>query len=802
MVATYAVYISALSIRQQDAFLTTKADLGHFDQTIWNTLHGRLLVRTQLGRQLTRLTDHVEPILVPVSLVFLVWDDVRALLVLQAVAVALGALPAYWLTRDEVARRGAGAGGQVQGGTGGLASPAPEIAGLAVALVYLLFPALVAANLTEFHAAPLVVAPMLLALYYARQGRYGRMWLWALVVMAVKEEMPLLTLMLGLWLVVFRRQWRHGLALAAVSLAWFGVATFWIVPHFAPLKYGVEESVYFQRYRELGDSPWAVARTLVTQPGRVWAIATEPARLRYLAGMLAPAGLLLPLLAPEVLLLSLPSLLANLLSGYEAMYSGIFHYSAPIVPFVVAASAVGLGRLARLAGGGRRGKAVVMAAAALLAMATLATHRFHGHTHLTRGFHWPVVTAHHRLLEQRFAPQIPPEAVLSTTAPLFPHLDHRERIHQFPRVDDATWVLLDAGSFPEMHPADFRAAYDELMASGAWCIVDAADGYILLERREGVDAACGRELPDTFYDFARISDPQPETWVGADWGDSVRLLGYDVTSVPQWHRVGVRLYWQALRDGESDLKLFPFWLGETDQVVETADQRPLVEPVWYPPSRWRAGEVVVTEMLPWDIGPAFRLGVSVLDPEGGRVPVRLLASGESQAAARRDLPAYALEGGSWLRLGAYAWQEGQVRLVDEGAEPAQALDATFGGLFVLSGLDLEPQRARPGDDLRLGLHWHALATAEREVTVFVHLLAGGGQRVAQADAVPGFLGVLPTTLWRPGVPVLDQHVLSLPRDLPPGDYVLRVGWYDPQDGERLLLDDGADSLWLAQVRVR
>ncbi len=37
--------------------------------------------------------------------------------------------------------------------------------------------------------------------------------------------MALLTFMLALWLLVFRREWKHGLGLAFVSLAWWAVAT-------------------------------------------------------------------------------------------------------------------------------------------------------------------------------------------------------------------------------------------------------------------------------------------------------------------------------------------------------------------------------------------------------------------------------------------------------------------------------------------------------------------------------------------------------------------------------------------------
>jgi uncharacterized membrane protein len=792
LVLAYAAWFSVVSIRQHDGFLTHRDDLGRFDQPIWNTLQGRPFVRTEAGQQVTRFTDHVEPILVPISLIYLLWDDVRALLILQAVAVALGVFPVFWLTRDELK-------------AAGYSLSVSEVAGLVLACAYLLYPALEAANLTEFHAAPLMVAPMLMAIYSARWKRYGWMWVWSLMVIGTKEEMALLTFMLALWLLVFRREWKQGLGLACVSLAWWGVATFVIIPRYVVQTYGTEEAFYFQRYGELGDSPVAVARSLVTRPALVWGIVTEPARLQYILGLLLSAGLLLPLLAPEVLLLSLPILLANVLSAYDAMYSGVFHYSAAMVPFVMAAAAVGLGRVGRWVRRYQYRDLAVVGVVVLFLTGSLVYHYHHGYTPVAKQFNWPEVTEHHRLLERRFAPQIPDDAILSTTAPLFPHLDHRERIHQFPVVKDAEWVLLDAGSFAEMHPADLRLAYDELIASGAWCIVDAADGYVLLERRAGAaaDAAgCVRELPDEFYDFARAKERQPQYRAQADFGGQVRLLGYDLTSVQQWQRVGVRLYWSKISDeaggppdGEEDLRVYPFWLGPGGSVLQTPEQRPLVEPFWYPTGRWLPGEVVITEMLPWDIGAEFRLAVAVLGADGNRLGV--------QHSGDADHPVYAMDGGSWLRLAAFEWVDGEVHLVDEGTALPYPLVAEFGNAIALAGYDLAPEEPKPGDDLTVWLNWSRIGGAlDRDYTVFVHLLDAAGERVAQGDGMPGYLGVLPTTLWEPGVPVLDRHVVSLPADLAAGQYSLLIGWYDPNGGERLPLSSGDDSLSLTEITIR
>jgi uncharacterized membrane protein len=781
LMLAYAVWMSWLSIRQHEAFFTHRMDLGHYDQTIWNSLHGRLLIRTNEGQQVLSFTDHVEPILVPISLIYLIWNDVKALLVLQSIALALGALPLFWLARDELR-------------DGGLGDRPAEWAALGLALVYLLFPAMEAANLTEFHPATLMVAPMLLATYYARRARYGRMWLWALVVLCVKEEMSLLILMLALWLLVSRRQWKHGGILAALSLAWFYVTNFVIAPAFNPVKFGVDQWV-FMRYTELGDTPLHVLRSLLVRPDLVWSIVAEPGRARYMAGLLVSAGLILPLLAPDMLILGLPILLANLLSNYDALYSGLFHYSAALVPSFMTASAVGLGRIYKLSRRWSKGKAVVLIAAALALAVSLVYHRAYGHTPLAQGFTWPQVTAHERLLEQRFAPQIPRDAVLSTTAPLFPHLDHRERIHQFPIVDDATWVLLDVASGAEMAPGDLKAAYDALMASSSWCIVDAADGYILLTRDLTGAKDCGRQLPDAFFSFARAGGAQPEIRVDAGWG-TVRLLGYTVTSVPQWKRVGVRLYWTLAAEGGNasatpeGLQIHPFWLGEGGKVVETWEERPVVESLWYPPSRWQPGEVVVTEMLPGDLGPAFRLGLAVVDASGQRLPVQVRPAEE---------PTYPMDGATWLRLGAFRWEGEQVRPVEEGTAPSHPLEASFGERLALLGFDLSPAEPQPGGQLELQLRWKALEPVDRDWTVFVHLFDEAGERVAQGDGPPNYLGALPTTLWQLGAPVLDVHTVTLPDR--PGTYSIQIGWYDPQTGERLPLSTGGDSLSLGQIPV-
>jgi hypothetical protein len=86
--------------------------------------------------------------------------------------------------------------------------------------------------------------------------------------------------------------------------------------------------------------------------------------------------------------------------------------------------------------------------------------------------------------------------------------------------------------------------------------------------------------------------------------------------------------------------------------------------------------------------------------------------------------------------------------------------------------------------LSLTLYWQALGPIEEDYTVFVHLLDAEGVIVAQGDSPP-VEGHYPTSLWRPGELVRDEHRLaSGPRDMMKG-VRFAVGLYLPDTLERL-----------------
>ena len=108
-------------------------------------------------------------------------------------------------------------------------------------------------------------------------------------------------------------------------------------------------------------------------------------------------------------------------------------------------------------------------------------------------------------------------------------------------------------------------------------------------------------------------------------------------------------------------------------------------------------------------------------------------------------------------------------------------------------------QARPGDTLQVGLTWRADQTPQATYTVFVQLLDGASQVVAQADRWPGD-GLYPTAALSAGQVITDQ--LALPLDVAPGSYRLIAGLYRSDvEGLPRLSGPAGDTVLLGEVSV-
>jgi hypothetical protein len=144
-------------------------------------------------------------------------------------------------------------------------------------------------------------------------------------------------------------------------------------------------------------------------------------------------------------------------------------------------------------------------------------------------------------------------------------------------------------------------------------------------------------------------------------------------------------------------------------------------------------------------------------------------------------------------------------------DPFYALDAarelrapTEPGLELLSYLPTA-ERARPGDTLELTLFWRAVRSLPETYQVSVQL-QDANRLTLTADSGYTHPGGYPTSRWRTGGYVSDQHGLTIPADALPGSYRIGVAVAQcadvctPDDRLRFFIRDGAQTiLWLPEV---
>ncbi|MCC6453976.1 MAG: DUF2079 domain-containing protein [Caldilineaceae bacterium] len=825
LILVYTWLFTGLAFAQHAGMRTHKADLGQIAQAVWNSSRGRFVEMTDNGFVATRMTDHVEPILALISPILWVWDDTRALLLLQVVAVAIGAWPLYELARLLFVRTLTPAARRHIWEVEPLRQLTDPLA-LAVAIAYLLAPQLQSALLTEFHAVPLAVPLILWALWAVEAQRWRQFAIAVVLVAAVKEETALLAALLGLWAIwrvlVSRRGDADspqgvlritllgaGLTLAAV--AWFYVATFVIVPAHAVEVYGVSESTYFRRYGALGDSPVDILRSFFTQPGLVWQLATEPARLAYLRDLLTPFGWL-ALLAPEVILLGAPVLLANQLSAYPAQYYGEFHYSAPVLVYFAAAAALGLARLWRWAASRlNQGSASFQhlpaaSASTMAAMALVQNSRtalrpllalvlgvwllgWAGGSYIAAGrgpggarYNPTPITAHHRLLS-RFTAQIPPDAAVTATAAVHPHVSHRRSVYQFPiglePPGEADWALLDVTTATDMAPGDVRTAVESMLA-GKWGVVDGADGFLLLRK-----GAVEKQIPPAFYDFARTR---------ANGGAApLTLMEAAAADWPRWRATQIVTVWQvgAGYDAATMSPSIEIRTPGGDTLYRFDDAMPPAL-VWYPPEAWQAGDQVRVTTLPLYLPRSFGVvaewtpGLAVLPVGVGNEQAQLVAAfqrGTQQQLVRLDTMPIdsAQELGAWL-TGVQA----------SSAAPFSARFRLESGESLILTAKLGSDAIWPGGTVDARLAWQGGDNSiwPPGVIAFVHLRQAAVNQ-SQQDGLPRYFVIdpLPTVgKWA------DWRQLDVPLASEPDVWQVVVGLYDPVQGTRLPVVDVAGNV--------
>jgi uncharacterized membrane protein len=400
----YAVWMGWGTILQHRHFGTAAADLGGYDSMFFNALHGHPFRSPAVfpkGASWSMLGTHAELTMFALLPLYALRPGAETLLVLQAVALASGAIPLYRFA----ARR------------------LPRPAALVLALAYLLYAPMHEANFYDVHFPPFAAAFTLWAIDLLDARRPILFALFFALALGCREDVALGFAVLGTFLLLEGKHPRAATLITVVSVAYFVVLELVVMPRFVPAAVPDLTGA---------STTGGAVKMLLANPLFAWKTLITLQKLALFLLVLAPV-VFLPLRRNLLWMALLPAVPLTLLTaGYGADVQVSFQYVLLVVPFLFVASALALAA-SRAAPNGRARLAGTLGG---LAMATFLTTRVWGAMppgdQCSGGFRdipeWKSVTPADAQKERdlaELAAKIPGDASVAATEAEHPHLSAR-----------------------------------------------------------------------------------------------------------------------------------------------------------------------------------------------------------------------------------------------------------------------------------------------------------------------------------------------------------------------------------------
>jgi hypothetical protein len=116
--------------------------------------------------------------------------------------------------------------------------------------------------------------------------------------------------------------------------------------------------------------------------------------------------------------------------------------------------------------------------------------------------------------------------------------------------------------------------------------------------------------------------------------------------------------------------------------------------------------------------------------------------------------------------------------------PERSITLNWANLAELNGYEVIPTIIKPGQPLTLNLYWRSLTDDTFDYRLFLQLIDSAGKPINQWE---GEAFREDMYRWRPNRILPTQHTLWVGPDTPPGPYLVRLGFFDGDSGQRLPL---------------
>lgn len=466
----YIIYFCYFTTTKHINFFTGRFDLGNMDQTVWNTLHGRIFTLTNPDSTdiVSRLGTHADFILILLAPFYIIWSDPRMLLIIQTIVIAIGAIFIYFIANRVTGHKSLS---------------------LVLGLSYLLNPFVQKQNLYDFHSITLATTFLLGSFLFLITKRYGLFILFLCMSVLTKENIYLISAIFGIYIFIKINK-KFGAILTLFSLVLF----YLLISKFIPAARGGEHFAvtYFQ---EFGDSPTQIVKGILLNPLKTIFDLFTLSNLNYFIKLFSPVGFL-SLISPWALFFAVPDLIINFLSTNENFKSITFHYAAAIIPFIYISSIYGIKKI-------------------LFVKRTSVNFLFYYllfSSIISAWLYGPLPGSNHPSLEiytnevankneiHEFINSIPKNLSVSATNNLGAHLSHRNDIYTIPngvnKADMLLFLLNDP--FAQPTPEEQQKIVRSLSNDKNYIQVAKYDKFIAFERRSLLSNNISKQNNDLF----------------------------------------------------------------------------------------------------------------------------------------------------------------------------------------------------------------------------------------------------------------------------------------------------------------
>ncbi len=489
-IAVYTIVYTAMNWQMYRGLLVPHGDSAMYEEHLWNLLHGKGF-RSYLDQGLF-LGEHIQFIHLGLLPLYAIWPSHLLLEFTESFALAITALPVYWITRRH---------------TGS------DRAAVWMAVATLLYFPLhfldIAIDFKTFRPISFGVPLLLLAIDQMERGRLVTMGLLFVATLTAKEDFAIVIAPLGLWLAItawrgeptssHRRTIIVGIVTAVLMTVYLLLTVKVLIPWFRS-----GDTVHYARYfSRFGETPTEIVTNMVTQPGLLLGELLTTGTILYALRIVVPLGGT-PLLSPTRLLVGGPLFLLLCLNEIaQSTPAPIHHFHAPLVPIVLWSAAAGLPNIVRLLPRKRPAPVSIARLACFCALFTGAVVCFHPLSlkfwDAGRSTYWQrlYVPGERATQFAKIESLIPLDARVASTDFVHPRYTHHTRAYDYSGYlrkvadyeqkvpDDTDYIVIDT-----QHPYSEIKSPDEVRELREhphdWELLpDETDGYfIVLKRRE------------------------------------------------------------------------------------------------------------------------------------------------------------------------------------------------------------------------------------------------------------------------------------------------------------------------------